>query len=187
MKIAPVVVLVGSLLGACAHAPTSPRDVTLVERDGASRALPEIAARAPLTVLVFVAADCPCLHAHLPRLRELAKTYGPRGVQFVGVDSEVFANPERARQTERDLDLPFPVVVDHGARLANALGAEYATFTAVLDRSVNVHYRGGIDSDKRRMHDGATPYLREVLDDLLAGKPTRRKEGKALGCVLRKW
>lgn len=175
------------LLAACsAPAPASPDKVALVAPDG-ERPLSEIAQRAQLTVLVFIAADCPCLHAHLARLRDLAASYAPKGVQFLAVDSEVGATPARAAAAKRELELPFPVVIDERARLANALGAEYATFTVVLDRDARVRYRGGIDSDKRKLHDGATPYVRDALDDLLAGKPPRRAEGKALGCVLRKW
>jgi len=176
------------LFAACSRKePSSPKDIVLTTADGARGELSTLAARAPFTVVVFISAECPCLHAHLGRLRELANTFGPRGVQFLAVDSEVGASPARAKETQADLELPFPVLVDPGARLAEAFGAEYATFTVIVDRALNVRYRGGIDSDKRKMHDGATPYVREALDDLLAGRPPRRTEGKALGCVLRKW
>ncbi len=182
-----LLVLLPFLLAACSTpTPTTPEKVVLLAPDG-ERPLREIAARAPLTVLVFLAADCPCLHAHLARLRDLSAIYAPKGVQFLAVDSEVGATPARAAAAKSELELPFPVVVDARARLANALGAEYATFTVVLDREARVRYRGGIDSDKRKLHDGATPYVKDALDDLLAGKAPRRPEGKALGCVLRKW
>jgi hypothetical protein len=57
----------------------------------------------------------------------------------------------------------------------------------VLDREGHVLYRGGIDSDKQRLHSDATPFLRNALDDLLAGRAPLRPEGKTLGCVLRRW
>lgn len=178
------------LLVGCGHAAPVPATVgsaTLTAQDGVGRPLQEIASKAPLTVLVFISADCPCLAAHLDRLRAMAATYSPRGVQFFGVDSEVGASPERAASEAQSLALPFPVLVDPGAKLANAVGAEYATYTVVVDREGRVHYRGGIDTDKRKLHDDATTYVADALDDLLAGKPPRRAEGKALGCSLRKW
>lgn len=182
-----LVTLAASLVACARPRPTSPREVALVAEDGGARGFDRLVAKAPYTVVVFVSAECPCLNAHLGRLRELAAMYAPRGVQFLAVDSEIGATPARAKATERELALPFPVLVDEGARLADAFGAEYATFTVVLDRELNVRYRGGIDSDKRKLHEDATPYLRDSLDDLLAGRAPRRAEGKALGCVLRRW
>lgn len=183
-----MLVLCLTLLAACSQPrPTSPHEIALLSDDGARKELRTIAAKAPFTVMVFVSAECPCLHAHLERIRELAAAYSPRGIQFLAIDSEVGGSAERAKAIQKDLELPFPVLTDEKARLAEVFGAEYATYTVIVDRGLNVRYRGGIDSDKRKLHGTATSYVREALDDLLAGKPPRRTEGKALGCVLRKW
>ena len=82
---------------------------------------------------------------------------------------------------------PFPIVLDRGGRLADAVGADYATYSVVVDRQGRIHYRGGIDTDKTHLHVDATPYLRDALDDLLAGRSPRVAEGKTLGCSLAKW
>lgn len=178
-------VLAALLLGACGAQPQTPAKLTSV--DGTERAYRELVAAAPWTVLVFVSADCPCLGAHLDRLRALSATYAPRGVQFIAVDSEVGRTRALLAAETRTYALPFPVVLDPGARLANEVGAEYATYSVLVDHAGRVVYRGGVDSDKRKLHDDATPFLREALDDVLAGAPPRRVEGKTLGCVLRKW
>lgn len=157
----------------------------LVPTAGPDRPVGDVLASAPWTVLVFVSAACPCLDAHKGRLAELAKVYGPRGVQLIAVDSEVGTTRESAAATSQALGLP--VMLDPGAKVASALDAEYATYSVLLDRRGRVVYRGGVDSDKRKLHDTATPYLRDALDDVLAGAPPRRAEGKALGCMLRKW
>lgn len=159
----------------------------LVAEDGASRSFEALAGDAPYTVLVFISADCPCLGAHLDRLRALHATYAPRGAQFFAVDSEVGASPARAAADREALALPFPVLVDSDATLANLLGAEYATYTVVADREGRIHYRGGIDSDKQKLRDDAKHYVTDALDDLFAGRALRRATGKALGCSLRKW
>ncbi len=175
------------LAGCGAAPPQTPENATLTSTDGATRAYKDLVAAAPWTVLVFVSSECPCLDAHLDRLRELSATYGPRGVQFLAVDSEVGRTKELLTGEARTFALGFPLVLDPGARVANALGAEYATYSVVVDREGNVRYRGGIDSDKRKLHNDATPFLRDALDDLLAGTQPRRAEGKTLGCMLRKW
>jgi len=175
------------LVAACSVVPQTPDAAKLTSADGAVRDYKALVAAAPWTVLVFVSSECPCLEAHLGRLRELSATYTPRGVQFVAVDSEVGRTTELLAAEARSLSLGFPLMLDPGARVANNLGAEYATYSVVVDREGNVRYRGGVDSDKRKLHDDATPFLRDALDDLLSGSAPRRPEGKTLGCVLRKW
>jgi len=143
--------------------------------------------RAPWTVLVFFSPTCHCLEQHDARLRALYEAYHLRGVQFFMVDSEVRGSPDRDEAEAHRRGYPFPIVRDAGAALANELGATYATYSVVLDAQGRIHYDGGIDSDKNHLHDDATPYLRDALDDLLAGRPPHRAEAKTLGCALEKW
>ncbi len=164
-----------------------PDDVALVAADGHRFDTAELVGGADWNVVVFISRECPCLAAHDQRLRELATTFAPLGVKFVAIDSEVGGTPEVEAAEARKRQYPFPVVVDTGARLANQLGAEYATYTVVMNRSGQVLYRGGIDSDKQKLHADASMYLRDALADLTAGKQPRRSEGTALGCMLRKW
>jgi peroxiredoxin len=155
----------------------------LAGTDGASHALvPEGGTR--LTVAIFFAGHCPCQAAHDARLRELYSLYHPRGVDVLAVDSETSATLERDRAEAEKRGYPFPIVIDPGGALARQVGAEYATEAFILDRSGTVRYHGGIDSDRSHLRDDATPYLREALDDLLADRPMRHAESKALGCAL---
>jgi peroxiredoxin len=155
--------------------------------DARPETLAQLTGPARYTVVVFVALHCPCFAAHDQRLRDLAQAYGPRGVAFVGVDSEVDETPATVAAKGAERGLPFPILLDPGARLADRLGAEYATYTVILDRDGRVLYRGGIDADKQRLHDDTTMYVRDALEDLVNGRPPRLSEGKALGCVLRRW
>lgn len=139
------------------------------------------------TVLVFYARQCSCLAAHDARLEELYARVRDRGVAFLLVDPEVGANQAEDEADARRRGYAFPVVIDRGAKLANALGAEYATYSVIVDEAGRVRYHGGIDSDKSHLHDDATPYLADALDDLLAGRPVRTAANEGLGCALRKW
>jgi len=187
--------LVGAVtlaLGAAACAgPTpaarSPVDGSLLTASGRQITTAQLVEEADWNVLVFISRECPCVAAHDERLRDLATAFGSRGVKFVAIDSEVGGTPVTAAEFVRERQYPFPVMVDSGAALANELGAEYATFTVVLDRTGRVVYRGGIDSDKQKLHADATMYLRDALADLTAGRVPRQGDTTALGCALRKW
>lgn len=179
------------VLSACAPSPSalpSPARVPslrLVDTAGGSTTTPEDLSRAPVTVVVFYAENCPCFRVHEDRLRELAQAYADRGLRLIIVDSEVSATAERDARKAAERGLPA-IVLDPGAKLADALGADYATYTVVLDAQGRVRYRGGIDSDKERLHDDADAYVRNAVEDLLAGRQPRTTEGKALGCALQK-
>jgi peroxiredoxin len=157
-------------------------DPALPGTDGRIHALVDRDAR--LTVIEFFSAHCPCQAQHDARLRELASAYSARGVAFVAIDSEVEAGLARDRDEAARRGYAFPILVDAGGAVARALHAQYATYTIVVDRDARIVYVGGIDSDKNHLTAGATPYLRDALDDALAAKPLRRAEGKALGCAL---
>jgi hypothetical protein len=166
-----------------AQLPSAP----LVRPGGEAVDVRRLAEGARLTVLVFFSMHCNCLDEHEGRLKSLYERYGPRGVQIVMIDSETGASLERDEAEAQRRGYPFPILEDPGARLADGLGAEYATYSVVVDAQGRVLYRGGIDTDKSHLSDDATAYLRDALDDVLAGRPPRVAEGKTLGCSLRKW
>lgn len=172
---------------AAQHATANAREVTLVAEHGRTVEVSALAAGAPLTVIVFFSPGCHCLSAHDPRLRALYAEDQPRGVQFVAVDSEVGASPERDAAEAARRGYPFPILLDRGARLANALGAKFSSFVVVIDDRARVHYRGGIDSDETHLHADAKAYLREALEDLLDHREPAVPETHSLGCALETW
>lgn len=154
--------------------------------DGVAHDVNAEIARHDFTVFVFGAEECGCLDAHAVRLRELATRYSTENVVFRLVDSEVGASRARSLVLARHGKYPFPVLTDEGARLADSLRAEFATHSVVVDRLGRIRYSGGIDSDSTRLHADAELFLKDALDDLLAGKPPREAQSEALGCALRK-
>jgi peroxiredoxin len=184
-------ILAGFLaLAACSAAPPATTQVpatALVATAGSARDARQLVADAPLTVLIFFSRACHCLDQHDARIRALYDEYHPRGVQLVMVDPEVRASPEADASEATRRGYPFPILIDPGAKLADALGAEYATYSVIVDAQGRVRYRGGFDSDKTHLREDATPYVRNALDDLLAGRPPRVAEAKTLGCALEKW
>jgi hypothetical protein len=180
----------GVLSMACATSrssltPAAPPSLTLMDTGGARTVLPGDLARAKLTVVVFFSEHCPCFRVHEERIRELIRVYEPQGVRVLVVDSEVAGTRARDAQAAAERGLPA-IVLDPGAKLADALDAEYATYTVVFDAQGRRRYRGGIDTDKNVLHDDTKRYLRDALDDLLAGREPRVTEGKVLGCALQK-
>lgn len=184
---AAVALLVGT---GCASVQTPASQVpgtSLIAPGGSSVDVRQLVAEAPFTVLIFFSRDCHCLDQHDARIRELYDAYRPHHVQLLMVDSEVRASLELDAAEAVRRGYGFPILIDRAAKLAAALGAEYATYSVVVDAQGRVRYRGGFDSDKTHLRETATPYLRNALDDQLAGLPPRLAEAKTLGCALEKW
>ena len=152
----------------------APDDVRALSRD------------AKLTVVFFFSAHCPCQSAHDPRLLALHARYAPRGVRFVAVDSEESAADDVDAREARARRYPFPIVSDPDGTIADERGAEFATFTVVIDHAGRVVYRGGIDSDRSHLTDDAEPWLDQALAALVDGKTPKVVESKALGCALQR-
>jgi hypothetical protein len=176
--------LLSGLLGCVSDVSAIVPNAPLVDASGAVVDARSLSRSARLTVFVFFSAHCRCVDAHDARLRALEGGYGPQGVQFIMVDSEVTATVENDAAEGRRRGYRFPFVVDRSAKLARAVGAASAAYVVVSDAEGRVQYRGGIDSDRVSLHEDATFFLRDALDDLLAGRPPRVREGKALGCAL---
>ncbi|MFZ5895411.1 MAG: redoxin domain-containing protein [Myxococcota bacterium] len=175
-------------VSACARVPLhSPRalELELAGSDGRRHDVAAELRATELTVFIFVSRSCGILPLHEPRLAELHARYAGRNVAFRLVDSEVGVNAAVDADFARQRGYHFPLLSDPGAHLAAALNAEFATHTVIVDRHAVVRYAGGIDSDRNRLHADARLYLRDALDDLLAGREPRVARGEALGCALR--
>jgi hypothetical protein len=184
-------ILLALVLGGCSTSPphtppSTPPTVVVSDTTGASVDLRTEAARSQFTVVTFFSAHCPCQRAHDERMRALYTDFSPRGVAFFAIDAEAGASAERATTEHEARRYPYPIFVDPRGASADALGAEYATFTVVLDREARIRYAGGIDSDRSHLTPDAHAYLRDALDDLVAGRDPRVAQGKALGCALQR-
>jgi hypothetical protein len=107
-------------------------------------------------------------------------------VQLVAVDSEAGSTLAADRAEAQARGYPFPILSDPEGAAADALGATWATYAVVVDAAGRVHYRGGLDSDRLHLTEGASFWLRDALDRLLAGREPETAQTETLGCTLRR-
>ena len=142
------------------------------------------------TVVVFASNGCPYARAWHDRIQAVAREYGARDVRLLQVVSNDDADhPEdspdamRARVEAGELAGPFLRDADQSA--AQAYGATATPEVFVLDREGVVRYHGAPDGD----HDDPTQnaaWVREALDDVLAGREVARPVTSPAGCSI-KW
>ena len=142
------------------------------------------------TVVVFTCNHCPYALAWHDRLMDVARDYQPRGVRFLALnsnDAERYPRDslEAMRERLRDEDWAHPYLHDESQEVARAYGALTTPDVFVLDADGVLRYRGAPDGDYSDPSHGAA-WLREALDDLLAGNEVRRAETEPVGCSV-KW
>jgi peroxiredoxin len=187
MSATGLIVVMGliSLVGA-GEPPKPTIDFRLQDHRGALHTLDEARDR-KVVVLVFLGTECPLAKAYAPRLAELARDFGKRGVAFFGVDANQQDGPVAIGRFADKHGLPFPILKDLGNNLADRIGAERTPEVFVLDESRAVVYQGRIDDQyaigihrpSSTRHD-----LVAALDAVLAGRPVATPKTDAVGCKI---
>src|SRR5262249_24778596 len=96
-------------------------------------------------VVVFLGTECPINNAFIPRTIELHKTYEPRGVVFVAVNSNKHDSAARVAEHAKENAIFFPVLKDEGNVVADQFGAVRTPEACLLDAGRTLVYRGRID------------------------------------------
>lgn len=165
----------------CVVAPFS-----LPDSAGQAYTLPD-PAQSPLVVVAFVGTECPLVGLYLPRLAEMAGRYRGKGVAFVGIDSNLQDSPADVATLAKRHELPFPILLDPGAKIADRFAAARTPEVFVLDRERAIRYRGRIDDQFGIGYQRPRPTradLERALESLLAGQPVEIPATLAVGCLI---
>jgi hypothetical protein len=138
-------------------------------------------------VLLFITTDCPIANSFAPEIKRIAAEYGPRGVAFELVYTDLRQPAEAATRHAREYGYESPVRLDNGRVLSRQHGITVTPEAVVLSRGERV-YRGRIDD--RYLAPGqyrlkpTTRELRDAIEAVLDGRPVPVAETKAAGCPL---
>ena len=159
-------------------------DFKLPDADGKENSLASLKGKSG-TVIIFIATQCPVSNAYNERMQKLAEDYRARGVNVVGINSNVKELAAEVKQHAADKGLTFTILKDAGNVVADTFSAQVTPEAYFLDAAGKLVYRGRIDNS--RNGDSITSSeLREAIDATLAGKPVEKSEVKAFGCSIKR-
>lgn len=159
-------------------------EFSLPDADGAARSLGSLKGKNG-TVLIFVAVQCPVSNAYNERMEKLAQDYKARGINVIGINSNV-AEPAAAVKAHAATNhLTFPVLKDPGNKIADQLGATVTPEAYFLDANNKLVYRGRIDNSRNGDQISATE-LRDAIEASLSGKPVTKNIATAFGCSIKR-
>ncbi len=138
-----------------------------------------------LTIITFVATQCPVSNAYNERMAALYNDYAPKGAKFVFINSNRTEPAAEVAEHARKNGFPFPVYKDADNVVADRFGAQVTPEVFVLDNAGVIRYHGSID-DSQIVARVSDQRLRNALDSLLAGKPVPAAQTKAFGCTIKR-
>jgi peroxiredoxin len=161
---------------------------TLPDTEGTPTALYD--GTAPATVVVFTCNHCPYALAWHDRLSAVTLDYAERGVRVLQVnpnDADRYPRDSPQAMAERVARGEFagPYLHDATQDAARRWGAQTTPDVYVLDASGRLAYRGAPDADQGDPALAAA-WLREALEDVLAGRAVARPQTPPRGCSI-KW
>ena len=140
-------------------------------------------------VLAFVGLQCPLSKLYAERLGQLHEEFAPQGVAFMGIVANEGDTAEAASAWAAAHRLPFRILRDPRARVADACGVTVNPEVVVFDPAGRIRYRGRIDDQYLPGLSRAEPQRQELLaaiDDLLANRPVAVSRTDPVGCFLQR-
>lgn len=159
-------------------------DFTLPDADGTKHSLNSLKGKNG-TVLIFVATKCPVSNAYNERMEKLAQDYKARGVNIIGINSNVAELAAEVKSHAAEKHLTFTILKDEGNKIADRLGASVTPEAYALDANSKLVFHGRIDNSRNGTNITSND-LRDALDEMLAGKAVSKTGGAAFGCTIKR-
>ena len=159
-------------------------DFTLPDVDGTNRTLASLAGKNG-SVIVFIAVQCPVSNAYNERMEKLAQDYKAKGINVIGINSNVGEDAGAVKAHASQNKLSFVILKDPGNKIADRLGATKTPEAYFLDAGNKLLYHGRIDNSKDPAGVNASE-LRDAIDLTLASKPVEKTTATAFGCTIKR-
>jgi peroxiredoxin len=164
-------------------------DVKMKSVDGTEQTLAAVKKPAGMLV-VFTCNHCPFAKRWESRIVDLGNAYAAKGIGVIAVNAN---DPKVAeedaydvmQQRAKERGMQFPYVVDATSDVARAFGATKTPEAFVFDKDGKLVYHGTIDDNGEDASKVEKPYLKNALEDVLAGREVAVKETKSIGCGIK--
>ncbi|MBE2264565.1 MAG: thioredoxin family protein [Burkholderiaceae bacterium] len=166
---------------------------TLSDTDGKPVKLADFLGRT--VVLEWNNPGCPFVRKHYQgNMQALQKEATAEGVVWLAINSTETASSDYlspaqlARWMQEKQAAPTATLMDEDGAVGRAYGARVTPHMYIIDGKGVLVYAGGIDSiPSARVDDiaRATPYIRQSLAEIKAGKPLSTTNTQAYGCTIK--
>jgi len=164
-------------------------EFSLLGTDGTNYSLSSFSEKKAL-IAVFSCNHCPYVQAYEERIKQIQNDYS-ESTQVVCINSnDDIKYPDDSfeemvkRASEKKFN--FPYLRDSDQSIAKAYGATHTPEIFLFDAERKLVFHGKVDDNWQDENSVRSKYLRNALDELLAGKPISVPETFTIGCTI-KW
>ncbi len=145
-------------------------------------------------IVTFTCNHCPFSKLYEDRLIELHNEFASKGYPVIAInpnDAEKEPNDsfEKMKERANQKSFPFQYLQDESQEVAKAFGATRTPHIFLLQKEPQglvVKYIGAIDDSAKDANAAKEKYVKNAINDLLAGKEVRKTKADAIGCTI-KW
>lgn len=142
-------------------------------------------------IVIFSCNHCPYVQAYEDRIKQLQQDYKTKGVEIIAINSnedkgypeDSFENMKKRAAKEK---FNFIYLRDEDQSVACAYDATHTPEIFLFDKERKLAFHGKIDDNWQEPNKVKNQYLKNALDELLAGKEISVPETFTIGCTI-KW
>lgn len=131
---------------------------------------------------------CPIVRNAAPRFKELRDAYAGKNVKFLMLNSNLQDTRQSIKKEATTYGYDLPILVDETQLIGEGLGLVRTGEVFVVDpKTWTVSYYGAVDDRltyENQKKEAKNHYLKNALDDMLAGKPVQVATTKSIGCLI---
>jgi peroxiredoxin len=142
-------------------------------------------------IVIFSCNHCPYVQAYEGRIKQIQEGYKGKGVTVVAINSNEDVNYpddsfENMKKRAFEQKFNFLYLRDEDQSVARAYDATHTPEIFLFDKERKLAFHGKIDDNWQELNRVQNHYLRNALDELLAGKEISVPETFTIGCTI-KW
>lgn len=163
-------------------------DFTLQDQTGKEVSLADY--KGKIVVLEWFNEECPFVVKFYKEghMNKLAEKYKEKDVVWLAINSTSGKSNDSNARIAGEWKIDRPILNDSTGQVGKAYGATNTPHMYVIDKEGKVAYTGAIDSNLSSNTsdiDGATNYVVQALDAVLAGETVTTPKTKAYGCAVK--
>lgn len=165
-------------------------DVEVTDVSGETLTLAEVAGENGLLVN-FSCNTCPWVKAWEDRYNPIAQLAKDNNIGVIALNPNAAIRDdgesmEDMKERAESSNYQFYYALDKQAKLAEAFGATRTPDIFLFNSDMELVYTGAIDDNAKSAEDVEQPFLKNAIENLVAGNEIDPKTTKALGCTI-KW
>lgn len=145
-----------------------------------------------VVVLEWFNPGCPFVvkhHEKFTTMTDLASEFVAKDVVWLAINSGAPGKEghglELNKQKKADWHINYPILIDESGEVGKMYGAKTTPHMYVIDKDGTLKYAGAIDNNPSATKLGDVNYVRQALNEVLAGETVTTPETRPYGCSVK--